>query len=325
MQRVDLKIGFNCNNHCTFCVQGDKRSRFSPKPMNELEAKLKEGRSKGAEQVVFTGGEPSVHKSFLPAIRLARNMGYESIQIQTNGRMFCYPDFCEKTVEAGATEFSPSLHGSTAKLHEFLTGAEGSYLQTVTAIRNLKKLGVMVLTNTVITRANYRDLPVLARLFVRLGVDQFQFAFVHIAGTALKNQEWLVPRKSLAEPWIKKGLDIGLVAGRTVMTEAIPYCLMSGYEDYVAEKIIPETVIYDAEGTIESYSKYRHDEGKVKGEACRECARFDSCEGPWKEYPELFGWDEFVPIKKEACAPAKREPRKAAKNPRRKKVRDGAR
>lgn len=296
MQRVDLKIGFNCNNRCAFCVQGDKRSRYAPKPIDEIEAKLKEGRARGAEGVVLTGGEPTVHKTFLDAVRLARDLGYETIQIQTNGRMFCYPDFCKKTIEAGATEFSPALHGSTAALHDYLTGNEGSFLQTVTGIKNLKQLGQYVLTNTVITKPNYRDLPALAALLVRLGVDQFQLAFVHVAGTADANREWIIPRKALAEPWIKAALNIGVRAGKTVMTEAIPYCRMKGYEAYVAERIIPETTVFDAEGTIESYTRARLDEGKARREECGKCVYHGACEGPWREYPEIFGWEEFEPI-----------------------------
>jgi len=296
MKRVDLKIGFYCNNRCAFCVQGDKRSRFAPKSLREIETLLREGRDKGADSLVFTGGEPTIHETFLDAVRLGRELGYEVIQIQTNGRKFVYPDFCRKLADAGANEFGPSLHGSRPEIHDFLTGAPGAFLQTVAGIRNLKRMGLRVLTNTVITRANYRDLPDLARLFVKLGVDQFQFAFVHILGTAAKNRSWLVPRKVLIEPWVKGALDVGVAAGRVVMTEAIPYCRMSGYERYVAERIIPETVVYDAEATIESYTRVRREEGKTKGSECRKCAYFAECEGPWKEYPELFGWDEFPPI-----------------------------
>ena len=30
-KRVDVKVGFSCNNYCKFCVQGDKRDRFEDK------------------------------------------------------------------------------------------------------------------------------------------------------------------------------------------------------------------------------------------------------------------------------------------------------
>ncbi len=37
------------------------------------------------------------------------------------------------------------------------------------------------MTNSVVTKSNYRELPKLASLLVKLGVKQFQFAFIHIA------------------------------------------------------------------------------------------------------------------------------------------------
>jgi hypothetical protein len=77
------------------------------------------------------------------------------------------------------------------------------------------------------------------------------------------------------------------------MTEAVPYCFLAGYEQYAAERIMPATRIYDATSILEDYSVYRVVEGKAKGPPCRDCAWEAECEGPWREYPEHFGWDEF--------------------------------
>jgi hypothetical protein len=74
---------------------------------------------------------------------------------------------------------------------------------------------------------------------------------VHILGSADENKGWLVPRKSEIAPYVKKGLDIGIKAGKKVTTEAIPYCFLEGYEEYIAEKIIPKTRIYDANFVVE--------------------------------------------------------------------------
>lgn len=298
--RIDLKVGFRCNNLCHFCVQGDKRQKLPSKPFEELRASLEEGRRSGATGVVLTGGEPTLHERIVAVARAAKELGYTTIQVQSNGRTFCYEKLCRELAEAGVTEFSPSLHGSSARVHDFLTGAPGSFLQTVSGIRNLKRLGRRVLTNSVITKSNYRDLPALASLLVALGVDQYQLAFMHLSGRAAENKEWLTARKSVIEPWVKKALEVGRRAGKTVMTEAIPYCRLRGYEACVAERIIPRTMIFDAETVIADYTAARRDEGKAKGPRCRSCRHFDACEGPWREYPELFGWDEFEPVPAEA-------------------------
>lgn len=297
MNRVDIKIGFNCNNYCLFCVQGDKRFKFANRTNKQIKDALADAQKAGSESVVFTGGEPTIHPHILEAVSYAKKLGFKTIQIQSNGRMFSYLDFCKKLIAAGANEFSPALHGSIPAIHDKLTNSPGAWQQVVQGIKNLKFLDQFVLTNTVITSENYKNLPELAELFVNLGVNQFQFAFVHILGNAAKNKTSIVPKKSEIMPFVKAGLDIGINAGKIVMTEAIPYCLMQGYEDFIAEKIMPETKVVDAEGVIESYGDYRWNEGKIKRSECRPCKYFKVCEGPWKEYPEIYGWDEFILVK----------------------------
>ncbi len=294
--RIDIKIGFACNNRCEFCVQGEKRSQHGPRPLDQARADLEEGRQRGASGIVITGGEPTIHATVLDVARLARGMGYESVQIQSNGRMFSHLPFCEEAIAAGANEFALALHGATAETHDRLTRAPGAFRQVVTGIRNLVRLDQRVLLNTVITSVNYRELPDVARLLVKLGVMQYQFAFVHILGTAAKNASWLVPRKTDVMPFVKAGLDVGIRAGVRCMTEAIPFCFLPGYEAYVAEQIIPRTLVFDADVTLDDYTAYRQTEGKAKGEMCRPCIYFDRCEGPWVEYPALFGWDELCPV-----------------------------
>jgi MoaA/NifB/PqqE/SkfB family radical SAM enzyme len=239
----------------------------------------------------------------------ARKLGYKTVQIQTNGRAFTYKRLLEKLKTAGVNEISPSLHGAKPETHDALTRSPGSFLQTVAGIKNAAQMGFNVLTNSVITSLNYRELPELAGILIKLGVRQYQFAFTHMVGTALENKNWIVPRKTDIMPWVKKGLDIGRNAGIPCFTEAIPFCLMKGYEGCVAERVIPEGPVADADKFIESYGDYRRTEGKAKGPRCPACKYFNVCEGPWREYPEIYGWKEFPPVRnfsKKNLRPARR-------------------
>jgi len=297
MDRVDIKIGFTCNNLCDFCVQGDKRHKLPDKSLAMIKEALDEAKAQQIKGVVFTGGEPTIHPHILEAVAYAKQLGFEIIQLQSNGRMFSYYDFCVKLINAGANEFSPALHAATPALHDELTKSPGAWEQVVQGIKNLRQLNQYILTNTVINALNYKELPALAELFVKLDVNQFQFAYVHIIGSAWKNKDWLIPRKSEVMPFVKKGLDIGIANGKRVMTEAIPYCLMAGYESYIAENNIPKTKVV-AESVLEDYDYYRKNEGKVKRAECQTCFYNNVCEGPWKEYPQIYGWEEFQPVKK---------------------------
>lgn len=292
--RIDVKIGFKCNNFCRFCVQGNKRFFLPRQQHTEMKEILKKSAGR-CKSVVFTGGEPTMQAAFLELVSYAADSGYEIVQIQSNGRRFADMKFCKTTIAAGATEFSPALHGHIPELHDYLTRTPGSFKETVQGIKNLKKLNMYVGTNTVITRSNFRHLPEIAKLLMNLGVDRYQFAFVHAVGRAGVNFLSVVPRKYLVEPYVKQGLDAGLDAGLIAMTEAIPCCFMKGYEHCISENIMPETSIFDAGRVIESFTEFRLAEGKAKGAPCVKCSHQSVCEGPWREYPARFGWDEFIP------------------------------
>ncbi len=294
--RVDVKIGFNCNNRCSFCVQGEKRFSLPAKSKKVVMKELQSGISRGADSVVFTGGEPTINKDLLFFVSFAKSLSYKTIQIQSNGRMFSYEEYCKKLIKHGANQFSPALHGSKSDIHDELVGVKGAFNQVVSGIKNLKKLKQEVIVNVVVNKKNYKDLPKIAKLLVDLKVDQFQFAFIHIVGTAWENRKDIVPEVKKAMPYIKKGLDIAIKNNTRVMTEAVPYCLMPGYENYIAEKIIPESAVFDAGFVIDDYTKYRLERGKSKRKECELCKYYSICEGPWREYPEMFGWDEFVPV-----------------------------
>ncbi len=292
--RLDLKVHFSCNNRCVFCVQGDKRSWIPPRSGDEIREHLERERAR-TDAVVFTGGEPTLHPDLLDLVAFAKSLGYQRIQLQTNGRRLAYRDYVESAVRAGVTEVSPALHGSTAAIHDALTRAPGSYRQTLKGIRNCVRAGLLVYTNTVVVRGNLDDLPRTAALLARSGVRHMQFAFVHPEGTALQHFEAVVPRMPDAARWIHKALDVARAAGVSAWAEAMPYCFMHGYEQHVVEAHIPATVVLDCPHTIEDYTAWRWAEGKAKGPPCTQCTWRDVCEGPWREYPDGYGWDEFEP------------------------------
>ena len=88
MNRVDIKIGFNCNNLCQFCVQGDKRFKFKNRTIKQIKQALEEAKDTGNNGVVFTGGEPTIHPNIIDVVFFASKLGFNPIQIQSNGRMF---------------------------------------------------------------------------------------------------------------------------------------------------------------------------------------------------------------------------------------------
>ncbi len=293
-KRVDIKAGFLCNNNCLFCVQAHNKWRGN-KTTEEVKSDLEESK-KRCNAVVFTGGEVTIREDIFELVSYAKELGYETIQIQSNSRMLSDMPFLKRLVEAGANEFSPAIHGHIPQIHDYLTRAAGSFYQTLKGIKNIRELNQSVLTNTVVVKPNYRYLPQIAHLLVKLGVNQFQFAFVHPIGNAKTNFDSMVPVMSLAAPFVHKGLQIGIDAGISVMAEAMPYCMMKGYENYISERVIPYTEVKVGDVFEYNHKDSRVEESKIKFPQCRQCRYDEICEGLWKEYPEKFGSEEFKPV-----------------------------
>ncbi|MFO0598989.1 MAG: redoxin domain-containing protein [Myxococcaceae bacterium] len=293
-RRADIKTGYTCNSNCVFCVIGDKLFT-GERPTNEVIEELKLSR-RTCDDVVFTGAEVTLRQDFFHLVEAAKRLGYRSIQVQTNGRMFAYRDFCERAIRAGANEFSPSLHAPVAKVHDGLTRSQGSFNQIITAIKNLKEMGQRIVSNTVAAKQNVKLLPDLARLFVELKVDQFQIAFPHPTGHAATYFNAVVPKMTELAPYLHEALRIGRDAGVACMAEAMPYCMMQGHERFVSELFIPPTEIVYEGFVIPDYKRDRVDRGKTRFPQCATCRFEPICEGPWREYPEMLGNEEFQPI-----------------------------
>lgn len=297
MKRADVKVWFACNNLCKFCVQWDKRTKYPQRSFEEIKKILEDEFKSWCRGLVFTGWEPTIHTSLIESIKYAKSIWYIQIQIQSNWRNFSDIDYCKKLIEAWVTEFWPSIHWFYPETHDVLVWASWAWNQTIEWIRNLRKLKQIIIINSVVTKQNYKEFPSLALLLSKIWVTQFQFAFVHILWSADKNKKEIVPKKSDVMPYIKKALDIWKKYWVICMTEAIPFCLMKWYEWAIAEyNFMPETTVVDAECRTESYADYRWNEWKAKQEKCKKCIKYKICEWPWKEYIEIFWWDEFKPI-----------------------------
>jgi radical SAM protein with 4Fe4S-binding SPASM domain len=291
---LDLKLGFSCNNDCLFCAQG-----FRKRAENKTAKTIKEELSKNAEEyheVVLTGGEPTIRNDIFELVAFAKKKGYQVIKLQSNGRSFHDLPFCRKIIDSGANAFSISIHGPTAEIHDFLTTKKGSFNQTKEGIKNLIELGQYVATNTVITKQNYRHLPDIAKMLSNLYPDQSQFAFIHPMGSAEKNIDIVMPKMSNVIEYLKLAIDILKESGIEPRAEAIPPCMLLGYEKYTTEQYINVKKIVDLGYCIDDWSFVRKTQSKKKFKQCKDCCYFLTCEGPWKEYPEKMGSSEFKPV-----------------------------
>src|ERR1700722_11062637 len=149
-----IKVGYGCNNHCTFRHTLDVRHIDGDS--DEVERKIDRAARLGHAMVCLSGGEVTMRKELLrwAARSAARGMDFGLV---TNGRMLAYPELVEKLLTLRLRYVYLSLHGGTAKVHNLLVRAD-AFEQTYKAIGNLAGRGLDFTVNTVVTRQNLAHL-----------------------------------------------------------------------------------------------------------------------------------------------------------------------
>ena len=184
-KKLIMNVTYVCNNHCTFCAVGT-RTQIHGHPPRQREH-LDKYRRLGVDMVDFDGGEPTLNPELIPLIRYSRAIGYQRINVTTNGRLCFYPDFATKLVRSGLTTLLFSVHGPDAQTHAQQVGVAEAYEQTIGGIRNSLASappGVDLGMNITLTKGNYQKLDEVAQLAWDLGLRWLNIQFLTPFGRA---------------------------------------------------------------------------------------------------------------------------------------------
>ncbi len=307
--KIDVKFGYSCNNNCIHCVIAGHVERLRKEGLaidrttGEIKDILTNAKNEGISSVVFTGGEVTIRGDFFELLEFAKGLGF-SVSLQTNGRTFSIRKFSEKTLSiAPDMHFEVAVHSDKRQTHDGITGASGSFDQTIKGIKNLKDMGaVSVNVKVVISKLNFKDMQGIVLIAKDLGVKQVDIAFPHGMGNALKYYKEVIPRYNDIRQYILDTIEIGNQNGVNITYEAIPFCLLVGYEKHASELqylndwLKGETSELRQIGDpVIDWQKNRLSI-KCKAEKCGRCRYFNICEGVWREYADLFGMSELKPV-----------------------------
>lgn len=292
---LDIEPSFECNNNCKFCSINPserKRSRSTP----EIKKMIKDAKAKGVEVIGFSGGEPTIRKDIVDLVRYAKQLGFRTVRIQTNGRMFSYKEFTRKIIDAGANYFKFTIMGHKPEIHDTLTRAPGSFEQAIQGIKNVKSFNRTVEANILINRCNYKFLPQTVNFLMNLGVHKFVFDYVNYIGNAEIFKDDLAVSYTDVVPYLIDAINIARDYDLDkVITVYIPICFMEGYETYVNIDARPFHVQIGGPDFVVNLDDNIKKE-KIKLKQCEKCKYDHSCNGVREDYVKIFGTKEIVPI-----------------------------
>lgn len=291
IRKIEIVTGFSCNNNCLFCSVGDKLRSFD-KSTKEVIADIDRAVSENPVEINFTGGEPTIRKDILELLAYTKSKGIEEIRVTTNGRMFSYPEFTRKVVEAGLTGAIFSIHTNNAKLHDSLTGVKGSFEQKMKGLENLHSYGKTIDVNTVMTSKTYKSLPGTMDM-IKDYLRSVCLIFPTVDGHLKENRE-LVPRMSDVEKYVHRAIDVLIKAGKQGWTLNYPVCFMKGYEAYSSMMELQTKMFWPH---MDTNLDQKRKGDNILVEACKDCRYRLVCIGVMKGYVDAMGDKEIKPVK----------------------------
>jgi MoaA/NifB/PqqE/SkfB family radical SAM enzyme len=261
-----------CNSKCLFCLDADTpRNVYLDEDV--VKADLRKGIEElGADKVIISGGEASLHPLFPEFIRYAKEIGYDRVQTVTNGTQYADKDFYERCVQAGLGEITYSLHGNTPKLHDYLTQTPDCFNKLMKAlIRSVRDRRMITSVDVVINKQNVGVLDKIVELAISVGVTEFDLLHVIPQSNAYKNRDEMFYDVKEYLPILQKVFRLNRHPRFYIWTNRFPVNFLEGLEDLIQD---PHKMLDEVNGRRFQVRRYI-DEGKALD--CREPDRCKHC------------------------------------------------
>lgn len=306
--KFEIQLGHLCNNRCVFCSSGQLTAMkiARPVPLEPIVEALEQARAAGATHLTFLGGEPTIHKRFLDALRKAVDLGFEHIVIFTNGVMFPHPGFIDSVTALGNFEWRISIQGATEEAHVATTERPQSFQRILHGLDELHRRGQLITANMCVNERSFRSLPHYPELLARYGVSQLHVDIVRPESTGERNEDYLaeiMPRYSEMAPYYAAMLE-GFERWNPdfdVNVGNLPYCILPAWGSRIhhgGQQTVTKSS--DGDGLEDAMNKYEWQTSlRTHLPTCEECVFRSRCTGIFRVYLELHGGEEFKPINRE--------------------------
>lgn len=267
-----VRLTFDCNNHCVFCLDTlthDGQMRDA----NEVKQQILDGARKGAQRLILSGGEPTMHPRYVDFIRLGKAAKYRKIQTVTNGRAFAYKDFLKRCLDAGLDEITFSIHGPNARIHDALVGAKGAFEQEVQGLQYALEDGRPIVNiDVVINRGNVKHLKAILEKFIAMGVREYDLLHVIPFGNAYKEgRDILFYDLEEMRPYLLEAFAFSKRPDVHIWLNRFPVQHLEGYESLIQD---PYKLNDEAKGRKEEFHRLLTEGVDLD---CREPARCKLC------------------------------------------------
>lgn len=274
------------------CTNPDRfwrlRQRFSLSYLLKRIERFYEGKEEFLENFrdafYISGGEPTLSPHLINIIKKINELFPEKrIICLTNGRRLSYIDYTQELLSLNANlELDISIHGHNPKIHDRITQASSSFIQTISGLRNIfrfKRPEQIIEIRIVIHQLNYKFLRQTTK-FIKEEFPQLNrlvYIFFEIEGQVCKNLKTLKLTYTQLLPYIIKIYNL-INYFPDVRFYHFPLCtLPPEFFPYIWRTLPSFEILFP----------------KIM---CERCNLKDLCLGVHKGYLKYVGFSEFQPI-----------------------------
>lgn len=202
-----------CNLSCRHCYINKKQHGESTLDIETIQQWLNLFAHRCREiNVIFLGGEPTLHPDLSLAVKTAQKLGFKSITIDTNGYLF--HNIIDRVSPDEVDFFSFSLDGATRKTNDAIRG-EGCFDKVLKGIAQSVNAGFSTSMIYTVSGENLHELSMMPHLIKDFGIERFFIQVIGIRGASADSanslqvtmDDWLGIVPEVAE----KIADLGII------------------------------------------------------------------------------------------------------------------
>jgi len=297
MRKIVIVTDYVCNNECISCARkSDEKGSLS---IDQIIEKLDLIQPSKEDYIELSGGEPTLREDLFDICAYIKANFNTSLIMLSNGRKFNDKSFAKKIKEVGVDRVMTAFYSHREEIHDSITKRKGSFLETVSGLKNLEEIGIPISVKTIVLKQNYQQLSD----FVRFAYDTFPSAWVSIHGLIMRgdasdNREEIVVRYKDMKMHIEDALDEAIKRDKNLGIFIIPSCTIDPvYWPYLGKnwKHMTHEMIYVSPETIKFGNL-----DVAQPDYCSECMVSENCswawESAWKEYTKMFGSGELSKV-----------------------------
>jgi MoaA/NifB/PqqE/SkfB family radical SAM enzyme len=173
-----------CNLSCSHCYINPVQHGRNTLDLDTIKEWLALfARENKQANVIFLGGEPTLHPDLAPAVKHARFLGFESITIDTNG--FLFHGILDKLMPGDLDFISFSLDGATRDTNDACRGP-GSFEAVLAGIKAARARGFSCSMIYTVSDKNIHELGQMPDLVGSLDIQRFFIQVIGLRGESAK-------------------------------------------------------------------------------------------------------------------------------------------